>query len=92
MASRRIRVGCDFTYVAEIETPVIFQVQPGESPNVDLQREQWLSEPPMVIHGYADLYGNSCVRGVLPVGRSSFGYDAVAIVPDAEENAIYLQD
>ena len=87
MASRRIRVGCDFTYVAEIETPVIFQVQPGESPNVDLQREQWLSEPPMVIHGYADLYGNSCVRGVLPVGRSSFGYDAVAIVPDAEEDA-----
>jgi hypothetical protein len=72
MASRRIRVGCDFTYVAEIETPVIFQVQPGESPNVDLQREQWLSEPPMVIHGYADLYGNSCVRGVLPAaGRAS---------------------
>jgi len=35
MARRRIRVGCDFTYVAEIDTPVIFQVQPRASPCVN---------------------------------------------------------
>jgi transglutaminase-like putative cysteine protease len=87
MTSRRIRVGCDFTYVAEIETPVIFQVQPRESPDIAVQHEQWHSEPPMAVRGYADLYGNSCRRCVLPVGRSSFGYDAIAVVPDAAEDA-----
>src|SRR5258705_362323 len=28
MVLRRVRVGCDFTYLAEVDTPVIFQVQP----------------------------------------------------------------
>src|ERR1022692_244303 len=87
MAPRRIRVGCDFTYVAEIDTPVIFQVRPRESRDVTVQQERWVSEPPMASHGYADLYGNSCVRGVPPAGRPSFGYDAIAIVPDDAEDA-----
>ncbi|MCW2936324.1 MAG: hypothetical protein JWM19_7286 [Actinomycetia bacterium] len=28
METRRLLIGCDFTYVAAIPTPVIFQVQP----------------------------------------------------------------
>jgi transglutaminase-like putative cysteine protease len=87
MASRQVRIGCDFTYVAEIDTPVVFQVQPGVSPHVTVQHEQWRSEPSMAIRGYPDLYGNPCARTVLPVGRSSFRYDAEAIVPDAAEEA-----
>jgi len=87
MAPRWVRVGCDFTYVAQIETPVIFQVQPGESPDVTVTDEQWLSEPAMALHRYTDLYGNPCVRSLLPAGRSSFGYGAVAVVPDAAEDA-----
>ena len=83
MMSRWIRVGCDFRYVAEIDTPVIFQVQPGESANVALKDEQWSSEPAMEIHRYTDLYGNPCTRAVLPAGRSSFRYHAVAVAPDA---------
>jgi transglutaminase-like putative cysteine protease len=84
---RRIRVGCDFTYVAEISTPVIFQVQPVNSPQAAIEQEQWASEPPVTIRGYADLYGNPCVRTVLPAGKSSFRYSAVAVVPDATEDA-----
>jgi hypothetical protein len=38
MRSRRIRVGCDFTYVAEISTPVIFQVQPVNSPQAAIEQ------------------------------------------------------
>ena len=78
MAPRWIQIGCGFTYVAEIDTPVIFQVQPRESPPVAVQRAQWSSEPPMAIRGYFDLYGNPCARAVLPSGRSSFSYEAVA--------------
>ena len=87
MALRWIRVGCEFTYVCAIDTPVIFQVQPRESLLVAVQRAQWSSEPPMVIRGYFDLYGNPCARAVLPAGRSSFSYEAAAAVPDATEDA-----
>jgi transglutaminase-like putative cysteine protease len=87
MASRRIRIGCEFTYVAEIDTPVIFQVQPGESSSIVLQGEQWSSKPSMVIRGYTDLYGNPCARAILPAGRSNLEWGAVANVPDATEDA-----
>lgn len=87
MLTRQLQVGCEFTYVAAAATPVIFQVRPGESARVTLQGEKWSSEPSMIIHGYTDLYGNPCARAILPAGRSSFGYHAVATVPDATEDA-----
>jgi transglutaminase-like putative cysteine protease len=87
MATRQIRIGCDFTYEAEIDTPVVFHVQPRDSPDVGLTGERWLAEPPMAIRAYTDLYGNPCARAVLPAGRSWFGYRAVATVPDAAEDA-----
>src|SRR5712691_11261204 len=82
METRRILIGCDFTYVAAVSTPVIFQVQPAESAHISIQGGQSASEPAMAIRGYADLYGNPCLRAVLPAGRSSFRYQAVAVVPD----------
>ncbi len=87
MGLRQIRVGCDFTYVAAVDTPVIFQVQPGESPQIMIEEQRWSSEPWIVIRGYTDLYRNPCVRAVLPAGRSSFRYNAVVACPDASEDA-----
>ena len=84
---RRVLVGCDFGYVAEVDTPVIFQVQPTGSQDAAVEREQWSTDPPMAIHHYSDLYGNPCARAVLPAGRSSFRYDAATVVPDATEDA-----
>jgi transglutaminase-like putative cysteine protease len=87
MLHRRVRIGCTFTYVAEIDTPVIFQVKPRAAADVTIDHERWASEPHMLIRAYEDLYGNPCVRAVLPAGRSAFGYEGVAVVPDAEEDA-----
>ena len=87
MPHRRVRIGCTFTYVAEIDTPVIFQVKPRAAADVTTDHERWASEPHMLIREYEDLYGNPCVRAVLPAGRSTFGYEGVAVVPDAEEDA-----
>jgi transglutaminase-like putative cysteine protease len=78
-------IGCEFTYVAQIPTPVIFQVQPLEDPHISVTGGQWTSEPWIGVRGYTDLYGNPCVRAVLPAGRSAFRYHAVAEVPDATE-------
>src|ERR1700756_5003457 len=87
MMQRRIRIGCDFTFVAAVNTPVIFQVRPGNSAGLALDGEQWPSQPLIAIRSYTDLYGNPCPRAGLPAGRSSFGYRAVATVPDATEDA-----
>jgi transglutaminase-like putative cysteine protease len=87
MAQRLIRIGCDFTFVAAVRTPVIFQVRPTESAGLAVNGEQWPTQPPLAIRWYTDLYGNPCARAVLPAGRSSFGYTAVATVPDAAEDA-----
>ena len=87
IAERRVQIGCDFTYVSEVDTPVIFQVQAIEALGVTLRDEHWSSAPAHPIRGYRDLYGNQCVRTVLRAGRSSFSYDAVASCPDATEDA-----
>ena len=80
-------IGCDFTYLATIPTPVVFQVQPIAAPSIAIEGAQWVSEPALTPRGYTDLYGNPCVRAVLPAGKSHFGYRAVAVVPDAAEEA-----
>lgn len=85
--TRRILIGCDFTFTAAVDTPVVFQVRPAESADLAVSGERWPSRPPVAIRRYTDLYGNSCARAVLPAGRSHFGYHAVATVPDAVESA-----
>lgn len=86
MRTRRVAVGCEFVYDAEQETPAIFQVQPNASPIVDVVHEQWSSTPDLSPRHYVDLYSNPCTRVVLPLGRSSFRYDAEIEVPDATED------
>jgi transglutaminase-like putative cysteine protease len=87
VTTRRIRIGCEFSYLAEVDTPVIFQVQPAGDERVRVSGGRWSADPPAAVSGYTDLYGNPCTRAVLPAGRSRFRYRAVADVPDAAEDA-----
>ena len=68
MEKRRLLIGCEFTYVAAIPTPVVLQVQPVESPRISIEDVRWASEPVQPARAYTDLYGNPCVRAVLPAG------------------------
>jgi transglutaminase-like putative cysteine protease len=86
-ARRRLRIGCMFTYRAEVPTPAVFMVRPAASSSVTTEAERWLTQPPAPLHDYTDLYGNECMRTMLPAGRAQFGYSAVAEVPDATEDA-----
>jgi len=87
MDFRRVQVGCEFTYRAEIPTPTVFQVQPLDEEPVHLLREQHVVAPEVHSHGYTDLYGNPCLRLILPAGRSTFSLTALVDVPDATEDA-----
>ncbi|HEY0452489.1 transglutaminase family protein [Actinophytocola sp.] len=81
--TRRLRVGCTFVYQADIPTPTVFQIQP-DSPPVG---EDLRLEPDGPLRTYRDLYGNPCLRVILPAGRATLAYDAVVDVPDAPEDA-----
>jgi transglutaminase-like putative cysteine protease len=87
MDTRRLLIGCEFTYLAAIPTPVVFQVQPSASAGVAVSDGRWAAEPASPARAYTDLYGNPCMRAVLPAGRSSVRYRATAVVPDATEES-----
>jgi transglutaminase-like putative cysteine protease len=82
---RQLRVGCEFRYLAEVDTPAVFQVQPSEAPPATVVRQGWEIDPATPRHGYTDMYGNDCQRLVLPPGESVLRYDALVTVPDATE-------
>jgi transglutaminase-like putative cysteine protease len=81
-----VDVGCSFTYLAEVATPAIFQIQPNPEPAQRVRAEGWSVYPFVPLHDYEDLYGNSCVRTVLPPGRTTVRYTASVDVPDGPED------
>jgi transglutaminase-like putative cysteine protease len=87
-ADRRfLRIGCDFTYRAEVDTPTVFQVRPARDQDVRVTNERLSFEPDLAMRHYLDLYGNLCSRVVLPDGPSTMHYSALAEVADAPEEA-----
>jgi len=87
MDTRRIRVGCEFVHVAEVDTPAVLQIEPRDSALVNVLQREWSMDPQRHIGHYTDLYGNNCARVVLPAGRSVLRFDATVLVPDAPEDA-----
>jgi len=81
----RLDVGCSFTYLAEIATPAIFQIQPNPGPALRVASERWTIQPFTTMREYEDLYGNPCARTVLPAGRTTLRYAATVDVPDGPE-------
>ncbi len=84
MNQRRVQIGCDFRYQAQIDTPAVFQVAPL---GPDISQESFDFDPGVATHEYRDLYGNRCLRVILPAGRSQLRYRALVDVPDATEDA-----
>jgi transglutaminase-like putative cysteine protease len=84
-ATRRLVVGCEFTYEAEVPTLAVFQVQPDDSDLLNRRSEFWVSTPELKLRSYRDSYGNPCTRVMLPAGWSSLRYEANLDVVDAVE-------
>lgn len=83
MNFRRIRVGCDFVYRAEVDTSTVFQVAPLAG---RVSGEHFSSAPVVDSREYRDVYGNRCLRVVMPAGESRFGYRAWVDVPEGTED------
>ena len=87
MDLRRLAVGCEFTFEAQVPTLAVFQVRPGASPLFTREAESWVSTPQLSLRSYSDLYGNPCTRVVLPAGWSSLRYEALVRIVDAVDDA-----
>ena len=87
MGTRRIQIGCEFVYRPRSTRQWCSTCSRSNLVAPTVKLEWWRSEPSIAVRGYTDLYGNPGFRAVLPAGRSSFGYSAVAWVPDATEDA-----
>src|SRR4051812_21741634 len=86
MKVRRVQVGCEFTYIAAIDTPTVFQVEPRAAAPITLEGPGWTVDPAVRIRGYTDIYANQCARLVLPAGKVTLRYGTIAVVPDATED------
>ncbi|KJK51007.1 transglutaminase [Lentzea aerocolonigenes] len=86
MSTRLLRIGCAFTYRAEVPTSTVFQVRPADNQDLRVTCERLVFEPALAMRHYRDLYGNPCTRAVLPPGPSTMHYSALAEVPDRVED------
>jgi transglutaminase-like putative cysteine protease len=86
VSTRLLRIGCTFTYRAEVPTSTVFQVRPVENQDLRVTCERLVFEPGTGMRHYQDLYGNPCTRAVLPIGPSTMHYSALAEVPDRVED------
>ena len=76
MGVRRVRAGCEFVYVAAVDTPAVFQVEPLDAAPVSIVRPEWSTEPDARIRRYADLYGNPYLPRAMftPRPRAAIGF------------------
>ena len=74
----RIRVGCELTFDFPQLTPMIACLNVHFSRFSDLERPDYLvTNPPVLVEGYRDSFGNWCSRLVAPAGRFTLRTDAV---------------
>ncbi|MFZ1412597.1 MAG: transglutaminase family protein [Micropruina sp.] len=85
MNTRLLQLGCELVHVGQFSTPTVLMIQPGS--DVEVVRQQWVTDPSMVTHDYTDSFGNRVKRLVLPAGESLLAYYAVVRIPDALDEA-----
>ncbi len=91
-----LRVGSEFVYNSQSETPAILQMEARRDTNATVLHEKWEVAPFVDSHFFSDVYGNRCRRLTLPPGRTSMRYDALvevsafpdAVVPDAAQSLV----
>ena len=72
-----VKVGCEFIYESSWPTPAVMQVRPRPDGDFRVLDEAWRITPPLALHAYSDIYGNTCQRMVIPAGDMVLSYDAM---------------
>lgn len=81
----RVRVGCEFTFASEFETPMIVIVRAQPDYHDRVVNEVRVFDPAIPVEEYHDMFGNLVWRFVAPVGELRLCYDALVDVPAAAD-------
>ncbi|WP_326491260.1 hypothetical protein [Paraburkholderia sp. HD33-4] len=82
----KLRVGYDLSYECPQVTPMMLMLNTHFSHAKDIiLADLLLTDPPLSISQYRDLFGNLCSRIVAPIGRVALRTTALLNVPDAME-------
>ncbi len=74
----RIRLGCELSYDFPKPTPMIVMLNVHYSRVASLEYpDHLITNPPVPIQSYRDLFGNWCCRLVAPTGRLTLGTDSI---------------
>jgi transglutaminase-like putative cysteine protease len=80
-----VKVGCEFSYRAEVPTHAVIQVEPRLDGHVRVLNEQWKNVPQIGMSRYVDSFGNVCRRTTIVAGESSLLYDALLELPNERD-------
>jgi transglutaminase-like putative cysteine protease len=84
--SMKLRVGYELSYECPQPTPMMLMLNTHFSHAKDIAVADLLvTDPPVPIRQYRDLFGNLCSRIVAPVGRVELSTTALLNVPSAME-------
>jgi transglutaminase-like putative cysteine protease len=95
----QIRVGFEMAYHCQQPTPMLLALNIHYSRASDMVRPDYLlTDPPVPVTAYRDLFGNWCSRIVAPAGRIVLSTDALVhdsgkpdlVVPDAVQTPIEI--
>src|SRR5580700_3032575 len=86
-SDRRLRVGCEFLHDLEWPVTFVLQVEPRPDAVRALSSAGVETWPPTRLHGYSDLYGNTCQRFVLGPGSVRIRYEAEVDVDSGVDEA-----
>ena len=74
----QLRVGFEMVYQCPQPTPMILALSIHHSRTADLARpDRLVTDPPVPVAAYRDLFGNACSRLVAPPGRFVLSADAI---------------
>jgi transglutaminase-like putative cysteine protease len=85
-ATQFVRVGCDLEYRLEFDAPVMFALQPRDTPRQHIMEERRLIEPMPGLgrfKSYLDQYGNTIWRMTASAGRLRVTHDLIVEVSAA---------
>jgi transglutaminase-like putative cysteine protease len=82
------RVGCEFVYQSETETPAVAQVFVRQDGPHHIHAERAELLPSGTLTEYIDAFGNRCGRLTLPEGLVTLRYDALVEVSDEPDEVV----
>ena len=65
----KINAGCELTFTAQAETPVVLMLRPRSGDAQWIVSDQYIIDPVVPVVEFTDAYGNLCQRLIVPPGQ-----------------------